>query len=120
MESFEDLPPSLRFYAGGDQSVRGYGYRELGPEDSSGVVVGGQYLLEGSIEIERRLTSIWSVAAFYDVGNAFDDIDADLKHGAGVGIRLILPFGRIRMDVASALSDADHPFRIHLTVGADL
>jgi translocation and assembly module TamA len=120
MESIDELPPSLRFYAGGDQSVRGYGYKELGPVDPSGVVVGGRYLLEGSIELERRLTSMWSVAAFYDVGNAFDDIDADLKHGAGVGVRLVLPFGRIRMDVASALSEDGYPLRVHLTVGADL
>ena len=120
MESIDDLPPSLRFYAGGDQSVRGYGYKELGPVDSSGVVVGGQYLMDGSIELERKLTSKWSVAAFYDVGNAFDDIDADLKHGAGAGVRLILPFGQIRMDVASALSEDGYPLRVHLTVGADL
>ena len=120
MESLDDLPPSLRFYAGGDQSVRGYGYKKLGPVDSSGVVVGGRYLMEGSIEVERRLTSIWSVAAFYDVGNAFDDIEADLKQGAGVGVRLTLPFGQIRLDVASALSEDGHPLRVHLTVGADL
>ena len=120
MESLDDLPPSLRFYAGGDQSVRGYGYKELGPVDSSGVVVGGRYLLDGSVELERRLTSMWSVAAFYDVGNAFDDIEDDLKQGAGVGVRMSLPFGQIRMDVASALSEEGQPFRLHLSVGADL
>jgi len=120
MESLGDLPPSLRFYAGGDQSVRGYGYKELGPVDASGVVVGGRYLMEGSIELERRLTPRWSVAAFYDVGNAFDDIDADLKQGAGVGVRLTLPFGQVRLDVASALSEDGYPLRVHLTVGADL
>ncbi len=120
MDSLDDLPPSLRFYAGGDQSVRGYGYRKLGPVDSSGVVVGGRYLLEGSVEIERRLTPVWSVAAFYDVGNAFDDIDADLKQGAGAGVRLTLPFGQIRVDLASALSEDGQPLRLHLSVGADL
>lgn len=120
MESLDDLPPSLRFYAGGDQSVRGYGYKKLGPVDSSGVVVGGRYLMDGSVEIERRLTSMWSVAAFYDVGNAYDDIEADLKQGAGVGVRMTLPFGQIRVDVASALSEEGQPFRLHLSVGADL
>lgn len=120
MESIDDLPPSLRFYAGGDQSVRGYGYKTLGPKDASGVVIGGQYLVTGSIELERRLTSLWSVAAFYDVGNALDDIEADLKHGAGVGVRLTLPFGQIRLDVASALSEDGNPLRVHLSVGADL
>ena len=120
MESIDDLPPSLRFYAGGDQSVRGYGYKSLGPEDASKVVIGGQYLVEGSIEIERRLTRLWSVAAFYDVGNALDNIEADLKHGVGGGIRMAVPFGQIRLDVASALSEDGNPFRVHLSVGADL
>lgn len=120
MESINELPPSLRFYAGGDQSVRGYGYKKLGPEDSSGVVVGGRYLMEASIELERKITPMWSVAAFYDAGNAFDDIDVDLKHGAGVGVRMTLPFGQVRLDVASALSEEDKPWRVHFSVGADL
>ncbi|MBU1234794.1 MAG: autotransporter assembly complex protein TamA [Proteobacteria bacterium] len=120
MESIDALPPSLRFYTGGDQSVRGYGYKTLGPKDASGVVIGGQYLVTGSIEIERRLTSLWSLAAFYDAGNALDDISADLKHGAGVGVRMTFPFGQVRLDVASALSEDGCPLRVHLSVGADL
>ncbi|WPD22042.1 MAG: autotransporter assembly complex family protein [Candidatus Electrothrix scaldis] len=120
MESINELPPSLRFYAGGDHSVRGYGYKELGPMDSSGKIVGGQYLTESSIEIERKLTQTWSAAAFYDLGNAYDDIDADLQAGTGIGVRMNLPFGQVRLDVACALSDADYPLRIHLTIGADL
>ncbi|MDU9049404.1 MAG: autotransporter assembly complex family protein [Candidatus Electrothrix sp. Rat3] len=120
MDSIDELPPSLRFYAGGDHSVRGYGYKELGPEDSSGKIVGGQYLTEASIEIEREITKTWRAAAFYDLGNAYDDIDADLQVGAGLGVRMNLPFGQVRLDVACALSDADYPLRIHLTIGADL
>ncbi len=120
MESIDELPPSLRFYAGGDQSVRGYGYKRLGPEDASGKVIGGQYLTEASIEFERRINKTWSVAAFYDLGNAYDDIDADFQSGAGLGVRMNLPFGQVRLDVATALSDADYPVRIHLTIGADL
>lgn len=120
MESIDELPPSLRFYAGGDHSVRGYAYKALGPQDASGKVVGGQYLTETSIELERQMNDHWSVAAFYDLGNAYDDIDAELQAGAGLGIRMNLPFGQVRLDVASALSDADYPLRIHLTIGADL
>ena len=120
MEAIDELPPSLRFYAGGDQSVRGYGYRELGPRDASGKTVGGQYLTEAGIELERRINKTWSAAVFYDLGNAYDDIDADLKAGAGLGARMNLPFGQIRLDLACALSDADYPLRIHLTIGADL
>jgi translocation and assembly module TamA len=120
MESINELPPSLRFYAGGDQSVRGYGYKSLGPQDNSGRVVGGQYLTEGSVEIERKLSEIWSVAAFYDLGNAYDNIDIRLQQGVGVGVRMSLPFGQIRLDLADPISEGGFSLRIHLTLGADL
>ena len=120
MESIDELPPSLRFYAGGDQSVRGYGYKQLGPKDDSGRVVGGQYLTEASAELERKLFSIWSAAVFYDIGNAYDNIDARLQQGVGVGVRMTLPFGQLRLDFAEALSEPGFSLRIHLTLGADL
>lgn len=120
VDSIDDLPPSLRFYAGGDQSVRGYGYRELGTEDSSGAVVGGRYLVVASGEIEKSITGDWSCAAFWDVGNAIDDLSIDFKQGMGGGIRYRLPFGQVRLDVASAVSEDGMPLRLHLTVGADL
>ncbi|CAK8712456.1 MAG: autotransporter secretion outer membrane protein TamA [Candidatus Electronema aureum] len=120
MESIDKLPPSLRFYAGGDQSVRGYGYKSLGPTDNSGRVVGGQYLTEGSVELERKLFGIWSAAVFYDLGNAYDTIDANLQQGVGVGVRMTLPFGQIRLDLADAISEEGFSLRIHLTLGADL
>ena len=120
MDSINELPPSLRFYAGGDQSVRGYGYKRLGPKDDSGRVVGGQYLTEASIELERKLSGIWSAAVFYDIGNAYDNIDADLQQGIGIGARMTLPFGQIRLDLADPISEGSFSVRIHLTLGADL
>ncbi len=71
-DPLSDLPPSLRFFAGGDQSVRGYSYQSLGPTDATGQVVGGKHLLDGSVELERALFSDWGVSVFYDAGNAFD------------------------------------------------
>jgi translocation and assembly module TamA len=120
VDTIEDLPPSLRFYAGGDQSIRGFGYRELGTEDSSGAVVGGRYLVVASGEIEKSVTDHWSCAAFWDVGNAFDDFSLELEQGVGGGVRYRLPFGQVRFDVASAITDDGMPLRVHLTVGADL
>lgn len=120
VDDINSLPPSLRFYAGGDQSVRGYGYKELGTTDSSGAVVGGRYLVVGSGEVEKSLTEEWSCAAFWDVGNAVDDLSLDFKQGVGLGVRYRLPFGQIRLDVASAVSEEGLPLRLHLTVGADL
>lgn len=120
VDSIDDLPPSLRFYAGGDQSVRGYDYKSIGPVDSSGTVVGGRYLLVGSMEAERRVNELWSAAVFYDTGQAMDSIDVDLKHSAGLGARITLPFGQIRMDVAVPLREEEFSYRFHLNVGADL
>ena len=120
MESIDELPPSLRFYAGGDQSVRGYGYKQLGPKDDSGRVVGGQYLTEASAELERKINDLWSAAIFYDIGNAYDNIDAKLQQGVGAGVRMNLPFGQLRLDFAEAVSEPGFSLRIHLTLGADL
>jgi translocation and assembly module TamA len=120
VDSIDDLPPSLRFYAGGDQSIRGYGYKELGTRDDSGTVVGGRYLVVGSVELERLINERWSLATFFDVGNAMDDPDIDFEQGAGLGVRFRLPFGQVRMDLASAISEEGYPLRLHLSVGGDL
>jgi translocation and assembly module TamA len=120
VDSIDDLPPSLRFYTGGDQSIRGYAYKEIGTTDSSGAVVGGRYLAVGSAEIEKKVTEAWSLATFWDVGNATDDLNLDFKQGVGAGVRYRLPFGQVRLDVASAVLEDGTPIRIHLTVGADL
>lgn len=119
VDEIDDLPPSLRFYAGGDQSVRGYGYKDLGSRNSSGIVVGGKYLVFGSIEVEKSVYNNWSLAAFFDTGKGINSLTEDLGKGAGVGVRYKLPFGQIRVDVASAISEEGHPLRLHLTLGAD-
>ena len=120
VDSIDSIPPSLRFYAGGEKSVRGYQYRSLGPRDSSDTVIGGRYLLTGGIECERQFTKLWRGAIFYDVGNAMDDIEVDLAHGVGAGIGLVLPFGQARLDFAYPLNDEGEAQYVYLSVGADL
>lgn len=120
VDSIEDLPPSLRFYAGGDKSVRGFGYRELASENEDGTIIGGKYLLFGSVELEKSVAQNWAVAAFLDTGKGVNDLDEDLGTGVGIGVRYRLPFGQVRIDVASAISEDDAPLRLHLTVGTDL
>ncbi len=120
VDSINSLPPSLRFYAGGDQSVRGYAYKSIGPVDASGTVIGGRYLVVGSMEVERKLDERWSVAAFYDTGQAMDSLNVDLKKSVGVGGRITLPFGQIRVDVAVPLLEEEHSVRFHINMGADL
>jgi translocation and assembly module TamA len=119
--SLKDLPPSVRFFAGGDRSVRGYAYQSLGPKDVFGDVTGGKHLLVGSIELEKAIAKIFGVAAFYDVGNAFNSFGhMDLQQGVGLGIRIYTPVGPIRLDLARQVGVKDPDFRIHFTVGFGL
>ena len=120
VDSVEDLPPSFRFYAGGDKSVRGFAFRELASRDASGTIIGGKYLLFGSVELEKTIYENWSVAAFFDTGKGVNDLSEDLGEGVGGGIRYKLPFGQIRLDLASAVSEEGNPLRIHFSIGGDL
>ena len=119
-DKFHQLPTSIRFFAGGAQSVRGYSYRSLGPIDEDGEVVGGRYLVVGSVEFEHSFKNDWGIAVFYDAGNAVDDLNDDLAKGAGFGFRWKSPVGPIRLDLASALSLDGNPWRIHVNIGPDL
>lgn len=113
-----DLPPTLRFYAGGDRSVRGYTYQSLGPKDANGNVIGGKHLLVGSLEAEYSLTKSWSLALFYDVGNAFNNFDDfHLAQGAGIGIRYYTVAGPIRVDLARQINVDNPGYQLHITVG---
>ncbi len=120
LEGISDLPASLRFFTGGDRSVRGYAYNSLGPENDKGEVVGGKHLMVGSIEYEQNIIDKWSIAVFYDRGNAVNSLSDSLKEGAGAGIRWRSPVGLVRVDIASALSEPDRPWRLHVAIGPDL
>ena len=118
---FQEVPPSLRFFAGGDQSVRGYGYNTLAPRDASGDYVGGSYLLTGTAEYSYPLRPKWRLATFVDAGNAFDDLDAyDPRIGVGFGVHWSSPVGPIRLDLAWGVSESDTPFQLHFSLGPRL
>lgn len=109
------VPGSFLFRAGGDQSVRGYGYQELGVREGN-AVVGGRYLLTGSAEYQYWFKPPWGVALFYDAGNAGDSIrDLRPKSGYGVGARWRSPVGPINLDLA--YGHASEEFRLHFSLG---
>lgn len=117
---FEKLPASLRFFAGGDGSVRGFDYKSLGPVDADGEVTGGKNLLTGSLEYEHPIREQWGLALFVDTGNAFNNFsDYELFTGVGVGLRWHSPIGPIRLDVAQDVKQEFSP-RLHLSMGLDL
>ena len=118
--NFAQIPTSLRFYAGGDNSIRGYGYRSVGPRNENGIMLGGQHLLVGSVEVDYEFRPNWRVATFWDAGNAFNDITSATRHGAGIGVRWQSPVGPIRFDLAHGFGPEGDSIRLHLTLGPDL
>ncbi|MCL4791518.1 MAG: autotransporter assembly complex protein TamA [Gammaproteobacteria bacterium] len=121
-DDFSDLPFSVRYFVGGDGSVRGYDYKSLGPVDADNNVTGGANKLVGSLEFDARLFGNWSAAVFVDSGNAFNSFsDMSLKTSVGAGIRWYSPLGPVRFDVGVPLdSDAPDAYRIHISLGPDL
>lgn len=117
---FAELPASIRFFAGGDNSIRGFAVQQLGPVNAEGEVIGGKYLSVGSIEYEHTLSDKWAVAAFSDFGNAYNDFSDHFVYSTGVGLRWMTPVGQVRVDVAAGVSEDDIPFRLHLNIGPDL
>ncbi len=112
------VPEALLFRPGGENSVRGYDYRSLGPV-VDGAVVGGTVMFTGSVEIARPLSenlpAFWW-AVFVDAGRAaFQWNDLRPAVGAGVGLRWRSPVGPLAIDVA--YGDEVNAWRTHLSVG---
>jgi translocation and assembly module TamA len=120
-ESINDIPASLRFFTGGDRSVRGYAYQSLGLKDDAGEVIGGKNLLVGSLELERSIGQDWGVAAFYDAGNAFNYFtQMRLFQGVGLGVRYYTKVGPIKLDLAHPIDKGSPVVRVHLSFGIGL
>jgi translocation and assembly module TamA len=109
------VPGSFLFRAGGDQSVRGYGYQELGVQEGT-AIVGGRYLATGSVEYQHWFKPAWGAAVFLDAGNAADKInELHPKSGYGVGARWRSPVGPINVDLA--YGHASEKARLHFSLG---
>lgn len=118
-EDFSQLPPSLRFFAGGDNSVRGYPFKTLS-QFEDGEAAGGRYILTGSMEVEYQFIQDWGVVAFIDMGNAFESFQEKLYTGRGIGVRWFSPVGPLRLDFAWPEAGEAKDFRIHISIGPDL
>ena len=120
--SIGDVPSSLRFFAGGDQSVRGFGYEKISPKNDDGDLTGARYLSVGSVELQVPVMNKVRMAIFTDVGTATNDYgdDTDIKVGTGLGVRYISPVGPIRADIGVGVSETPIPIRLHFGLGLDL
>ena len=120
VDDFDALPPELRFFSGGDRSIRGFDYEEIGETNAEGGVIGGQYRIEGGVEYEHYFLEKWGASVFVDAGDSFTSAFS-ANVGAGIGLRWKSPVGLVRLDVAKpVVSDFDDEWRFHLVIGPDL
>ena len=120
---FAKIPPALRFFAGGDRSIRGYGYHKISPKDKNGELTGANRLFTASIEYQYQVKPKWWGAIFYDTGFASDHFAFnDLRKGAGIGVRWNSPIGAVKFDIATPINDKDDSKNIqfYIGIGAEL
>ena len=114
-ESRDNIPSAYVFRTGGDASIRGYAYESLGVQEAD-AVVGGRYLLVGSVELMRWLNRQWGIGAFVDGGNAWDELsDFEAVYGYGAGVRWRSPLGNLSLDLAHG--EATDEWRVHFSAG---
>ncbi len=122
IKGFTDLPPDERFFAGGDQSVRGYGYQSIGAgRNDNGGLIGGRYLNVFSAELEQNFKrTAWGVAVFADAGGIGNQPNPRLEYGVGMGARYRAPFGSLQVDLAHPLKTGEPLVRLHIGVRVGL
>lgn len=119
---FERVPSSMRFFAGGDQSIRGFSLNSLSErriDEATNEVelVGARFLSVASTEYAYQLSDDWRAAVFVDAGSADDDFGKSLAYGVGAGAHWLSPIGTVRLYVARGLSEVENTWRLHFTIG---
>jgi translocation and assembly module TamA len=141
VDDFDKLPPELRFFAGGDRSIRGYSFQTIGtplPDDQIAqaqarcaafpkrtcqtFVIGGKNLAVASAEYEYYFKPNWGVATFIDTGDAFSSFGSyRQKIGTGFGVRWRSPVGMVRADLGFPVHDKNESgVELHIVIGPDL
>lgn len=115
----DQLPLSLKYFSGGDNSIRGYSYKSIGPKNDQGKIIGGKYLAYASAEYEYQFKPDWGGAIFIDAGDAFSK-QFDLHRGVGLGVRWYSPIGPVRFDIAHPLDNSEDHFQLHFSLGQDI
>lgn len=117
------LPIFKRLYAGGENSVRGYQRRQLGPRASNGDPLGGRSLIEGGVEARIPVWRDLGVVGFFDFGQVsldrFDLVPDDLRYSAGPGLIYDTPFGPFSLYAGFPLNEKsiDPSWQLHFSIG---
>lgn len=119
---FDQVPPDLRFFVGGDATLRGYDYESISPKNENGELEGGSKMFTVSLEYQYNFAGNWWTALFFDAGQSSHDFDfGDIKKGAGAGLRWRSPIGLFKLDVARAVNDAQEDgWKLYFGLGGAL
>ncbi|WP_369796401.1 autotransporter assembly complex family protein [Cupriavidus sp. amp6] len=114
-DSSGQIPATLRFRAGGTDSIRGYTYQSIGTPSGSSILP-AKYLGTGSLEYQYWFKPDWGVAVFWDLGTAADNLrGVTIYNGVGVGVRWRTPVGPLQLDVGYGIQEQQ--FRPHISLG---
>lgn len=118
-KDFYRIPPALRYFAGGDMSIRGFGYKDISPRDpKNGKLIGGSHLATATAEYQYQLYPDWWAALFYDTGLASNKFETkDLHAGAGIGVRWASPIGAIKLDLATPVRSPNNKKGVKFYIG---
>lgn len=119
-DNIDTVPASLRFFTGGDQTVRGFSYESISPVDAEGMLTGARYVTAMSLEYAFPVAEKWRLASFVDAGTATNDYSESWKVGTGLGMRWLSPVGPIRLDLGFGVSETHIPFHFHFGLGPEL
>jgi translocation and assembly module TamA len=126
-----DLAPSLLFYAGGDDSIRGFPYQSIGKkvkslseqqnnEQNDNLVVGGTRLVIASIEYQYYLSDKWRMSLFSDGGSVANKGEFEPVYSLGSGLHYLSPIGAIKFELAHGVDEDNSQWRLHFNLGAEL
>ncbi|MCU8464613.1 autotransporter assembly complex family protein [Vibrio vulnificus] len=116
-DALSDIPSSLRFFAGGDGNLRGYGYESISPRDENGDLTGARYMFTAGLEYQYQVYHQLWLGAFYDVGDAFND-SVDWKNGTGLSLIWNSKYVPVKVDFAYGLdAPQGDQFRVHFSLG---
>ncbi|MBF7071869.1 outer membrane protein assembly factor [Glaciecola sp. MH2013] len=122
---FEQVPSSLRFFAGGDNSVRGFQLNTISASridelTNQPELIGAKFLSVASTEYAYQVAEAWRAAFFVDAGSASDALGEDLVYGVGSGAHWLSPVGTVRLYIARGFNEEEKTWRLHFSIGPGL
>jgi translocation and assembly module TamA len=116
--NLEKIPASKRFFAGGQDSVRGFAYESISPRDSNGALTGADKLVTATLQYQWSINRYWALVTFVDAGKAYHNNSEPLRTGVGAGVRWSSPVGAVGIDIGFPVQDDEYGgYQVHFYLG---